>query len=88
VRGYHQIPFAEADICKTVVITPFGLFKFPRTPFRLCNAAQAFQQMLDTTLAGLPIIFVYIDNILVAAVVARDSIVGGGPAGATLNNLV
>jgi hypothetical protein len=26
VREYHQIPVVEADICNTVVITPFGLF--------------------------------------------------------------
>jgi hypothetical protein len=67
VRGYHQILVAEADICKTVVITPFGLFKFPRMPFGLCNGAQAFQRMMDTTLSGLPIIFVYIVDILVAS---------------------
>ena len=35
LKGYHQIPVAEKDIGKTAVITPFGLFIFPRCPFGL-----------------------------------------------------
>ena len=35
MKGYHQIPVADGDIKKTAVITPFGLFIFPRTPFGL-----------------------------------------------------
>ena len=33
MKGYHQIPVADGDVKKTAVITPFGLFIFPRTPF-------------------------------------------------------
>lgn len=35
IRGYHQGPVAAADIPKTAVITPFGLFEFLRMSFGL-----------------------------------------------------
>ena len=54
-----------ADIPKTAIITPFGLFKFLRLPFSLRNAAQTFQRMMDRIFGDLPFCFVYLDDNLV-----------------------
>ena len=64
-KGYHQIPVFEHDVNKTAVITPFGLYIFPNTPFGLKNAGQDFQRMMDEILGDLPFCFVYLDDILI-----------------------
>ncbi len=32
-KGYYQVKVDDENICKTVVITPFGLWEFLRMPF-------------------------------------------------------
>ena len=67
IRGYHQVLVGKAGICKTTVITPFGLFEFFRMQFDLKNAAQAFQRLMDFICNSLNDVFVNLDDILMAS---------------------
>ena len=52
---------------KTAICTPFGLFEFIRVPFGLPNTGQTFQRLMNEILCGLPFVFVYLDDMLIAS---------------------
>jgi hypothetical protein len=66
-KGYFQVPVAAADVAKTAIITPFGLFEFLRMPFGLKNAGMTFQRLMDRIFFDFPFVFVYLDDMLVAS---------------------
>lgn len=67
-RAYNCIPVNNDDIEKTAVITPFGLYEFPRMPFGLRNAAQTFQRFMDhSVLQGLDFLYSFADDVIIAS---------------------
>lgn len=67
VGRYHQFLVAQEDVPKIALITQFGLYEFLLLPFGLKNAAQTFQQLMNSICADLPTAFVCLDDILVAS---------------------
>ena len=66
-RAYQQLSVREEDVEKTAIITPMGLFEFPRMCPGLKNAGQTFQRYIHEVLRGLDFVFPFIDDLLLAS---------------------
>ena len=67
VKGYYQVKMHSADIPKTAIITPFGLWEFMVMPFGLGKTGNTFQRMMGRVGAGFDFAFIYLDGILIAS---------------------
>ena len=65
-HAYLQLELEEESQELVTINTPKGLFKYTRLPFGVASAPAIFQRTMESLLQGLPMVCVYIDDILVS----------------------
>uniref|UniRef100_A0A1A7YSF0 Gypsy retrotransposon integrase-like protein 1 n=2 Tax=Iconisemion striatum TaxID=60296 RepID=A0A1A7YSF0_9TELE len=73
-HAYQQILMEENSKKYLTVNTHRGLFTYNRLPFGVASAPAIFQRTMESLLKGIPMVAVYLDDVLVSGVDAADHI--------------
>ncbi|XP_062556732.1 uncharacterized protein K02A2.6-like [Armigeres subalbatus] len=63
--AYHQVELSERSREITTFITKYGLFRYKRLMFGICSAPELFQKIMESIVAGLEGVIVYLDDVMV-----------------------
>lgn len=80
-HAYQQILMDDDSKKYLTVNTHRGLFKYNRLPFGVASAPAIFQRTMEGLLKGIPLVAVYLDDILVSGVDVADHLKKPGPSG-------
>lgn len=65
-QAYHQVPVHPDSQKYLTINTHLGLYCFTRIPNGIHSAPGIFQEIMDKTIAGIPHVIAYLDDILIA----------------------
>jgi len=65
-QAYQQLPLDSESKLLTAINTPKGLFVYNRLPYGVSSAPGIFQRTMEKLLAGIPMVAVYLNDILIS----------------------
>ena len=71
-EAYLQVEVAPESRELLTINTHRGLFQYTRLPFGIKTAPAIFQQLMDTILAGIPCVAVYLDDVLIVGATPEE----------------
>ncbi|XP_019561388.3 uncharacterized protein K02A2.6-like [Aedes albopictus] len=64
--AFQQLKIAESCEELFTINTPFGLYRYKRLTYGVSSAPAIFQRVMETILAGIPRVIVYIDDVFIS----------------------
>ena len=71
-HAYLQLELEEESQDMVTINTHKGLYKYKRLPFGVASAPTIFQRIMEATLQGLPMVCVYLDDVLVSGMSQQE----------------